>query len=106
LSAIVLTNQIVFFATSTLLIFLGIGSMSISKHLIKTIMSFQVVVIGADLALFSSGLGFAIPIVSDSLLLFSILAGASVEAVGIAIIVGVYRKYGTLDPSEIRRLRG
>ncbi len=106
MTALVLTNQIVFLTTATILIFLGIGSMSLSKHLIKTIMSFQVVVIGANLALFSSSLGSEFPVVSDSLLLFSILASASVEAVGIAIIVGVYRKYGTLNPSEIRRLRG
>jgi NADH:ubiquinone oxidoreductase subunit K len=102
----VLTNQIVFLVSATLLIFLGIGSISYSKNLIKTIMSFQVVVIGANLALFSSGLGAQLPIISDTFLLLSILAGASVEAVGIAIVVSVFRKYGTLNPSEVRRLRG
>ncbi len=104
--AVVITDELVFFVTATVLIFLGIGSMSYSKNLIKTIMSFQVSVIGANLALFSSGLGAQIPIIPDSFLLFSILAGASIEAVGIAIVVSVYRKYGTLNPSEIRRLHG
>ena len=100
------TDQLVFLLTATILIFFGIGSMAYSKNLIKTIMSFQVVVVGANLALFSSGLGPQLAVVSDAFLLFSILAGASVEAVGIAIVVTVHRKYGTLNPAEIRKLRG
>ena len=79
--------------------------MSYSKNLIKTIMSFQVIVFGANLALFASGLGGENNLVSYSLVLFSIIVGASVESVGLAIIVLVYRKYGTLNPSEVRRLR-
>jgi NADH:ubiquinone oxidoreductase subunit K len=101
----IVTDQLVFFATATVLLFLGLGSMSISKNLIKTIMSFQVMVFGVNLALFASGLGVQSSIVSDSLVLFSIIAGASVESVGLVIIVTVHRKYGTLNPSEIRRLR-
>ncbi len=91
--------------TATILIFLGLGSMASSKHLIKTIMSFQVIVFGVNLALFSSGLGGQSPMISETLVLFSILVGASVEAVGLAIVVSVFRKYGSLNPSEIRRLR-
>ncbi len=101
-----MTDQLVFLVTATTMIFLGIGSMTYSKNLIKTIMSFQVTVIGTNLALFASGLGPQAAVISDSFLLFSILSGASLEAVGIAIIVAVFRKYGTLNPAEIRRLRG
>lgn len=101
----IITDQIVFFVTATILIFLGLGSMSISKNLIKTIMSFQVIVFGVNLALFASGLGGQLSVVSNSLVLFSIVAGASVESVGLVIIVVVHRKYGTLNPSEIRRLQ-
>ncbi len=50
------TDQIVFMSTGILLVFLGIASISYSKNLIKTVMSFQVVLLGANLALFSSGL--------------------------------------------------
>ena len=91
--------------TSTFLILLGLGSMSFSKNLIKTIMSFQVIVFGANLALFASGFGGENNLVSYSLVLFSIIVGASVESVGLAVIVLAYRKYGTLNPTEIRRLR-
>lgn len=102
----VVTDQIIFLVTATILIFFGIGSMTYSKNLIKAVMSFQVVVIGANLALFASGLGPQNVDLADSFVLFSIASGASVEAVGLAIVVAVHRKYGTLNPSEIRRLRG
>ena len=101
-----ISNQLVYLVTATVLIFLGIGEMSFSKNLIKTIMSLQVVVLGANLALFASGLGAQNPTISDTFVLFSIASGASVVAVGLAIIVMVHRKYGTLNPSDIRRLRG
>jgi NADH:ubiquinone oxidoreductase subunit K len=105
------TDQVVFMSTGVLLIFIGIASISYSKNLIKTVMSFQVVLLGANLALFSSGLnGFLSPgmgnrLTTDSFVFLSILVGAAVEAVGLAIVVNVYRKYGTLNPSEIRKLR-
>ena len=105
------TDQIVFMFTGILLVFLGIASISYSKNLIKTVMSFQVVLLGANLALFSSGLNGSLSTVvgtrlaTDSFVFLSILVGAAVEAVGLAIVVTVYRKYGTLNPSEIKKLR-
>jgi len=106
------SDQIVFLFTGGLLVFLGIASISYSKNLVKTVMAFQVVLLGANLALFSSGLSggdsclvtdFCLTI--DSFVFLSILVGAAVESVGLAIVVNVYRKYGTLNPSEIRKLR-
>ena len=100
-----ITDQMVFLFTGALLVFLGIASISYSKNLVKTVMSFQVVLLGANLALFSSGLGMGTRLTTDSFVFLSILVGAAVEAVGLGIVVNVYRKYGTLDPSEIRKLR-
>lgn len=98
-------DQTILLATGTALLFVGIGSIAVSKNLLKSIMSFQVTVFGANLALFASGMGFGARLLSDVFVLLSILVGASVEAVGLAIIVVVYKKYGTLNPDEIRRLR-
>jgi len=101
-----LSDQIVFTMTATVLVFLGIASVSYSRNLIKTVMSFQVIVFGANLALFSSGLGGSgQDFISQTFVLFSILVGASVEAVALALIITIHRKYGTLNPWEIRRLR-
>jgi NADH:ubiquinone oxidoreductase subunit K len=106
------TDQIVLMVTGTLLLLLGIASVSYSKHLIKSMMAFQVAVFGANLTLFASGLAqYAYPSptltvrLTDMFVILSVLVGAAVEAVGLGIIVMVYRKYGTLNPSEIRRLR-
>lgn len=99
------SDQMILLATGTALLFAGIGSIGISKNLLKSIMSFQVAVFGANLALFASGLGFGSRLVSDAFVLLSVLVGASVEAVGLAIVVVVYRKYHTLNPDAIRRLR-
>ena len=69
-------------------------------------MSFQVVLFGANLALYASGLGTADRLTTDVFVLLSIAVGAAVEGVGLALVLGVYRKYGTLDPSKMRKLKG
>jgi len=99
------SDQTVFITTAAVLIFLGVFAMSYSRNLLKTIISFQVIVFGANLALFSSGLGASSNLMANTLVLFSIVVGGSVEAVGLALIVLVHKKYGTLDPWKIRRLR-
>jgi multicomponent Na+:H+ antiporter subunit C len=98
-------DQTILLATGTALLFVGIASIGVSKNLLKSIMSFQVSVFGANLVLFASGMGYGTTPLSNAFVVLSVLVGASVEAVGLAIIVVVYRKYGTLNPDEIRRLR-
>jgi NADH:ubiquinone oxidoreductase subunit K len=98
-------DQTILLGAGTGLLFVGIASIAVSKNLLKSIMSFQVAVFGANLALFSSGLGLGTRLLSDTFVALAILVGASVEAVGLAIVVVVYRKYKTLNPDEIRRLR-
>ncbi|MFI5404838.1 MAG: NADH-quinone oxidoreductase subunit K [Candidatus Gagatemarchaeaceae archaeon] len=98
-------DQAILIAAGTALLLAGVASIAVSRNLVKSIMSFQVAVFGANLALFSSGLGYGAHLLTDTFVLLSILVGASVEAVGLAIVVLVYRKYGTLDTDAIRRLR-
>ncbi|HXQ92054.1 MAG TPA: NADH-quinone oxidoreductase subunit K [Nitrososphaerales archaeon] len=99
------SDQVVFIVTAVVLVFLGLASMVYSRNLIKTVMSFQVIVFGANLTLFSSGMGSSQAYMSQTFVLFSIFVGASVEAVALALIVMIHKKYGTLNPWEIRRLR-
>ena len=99
-------DALVLMATGTLLLFMGIASIALSRNLIKTIMSFQVVLFGANLALFSSGLGTVNRLTTDAFVLLSLVVGAAVEGVGLALVLNVYRKYGTIDPSKVRKLRG
>ena len=98
-------DQVILLMAGTALLFAGVGSIALSRNLIKTMMSFQVVLFGANLALFSSGLGGSGRLTSDVFVLLSLVVGAAVEGVGLAIILKVGRKYGTLDPSKLRKLR-
>jgi len=104
-------DQTILFATGTALLLLGIAAIAMSRNLVKTMMAFQVAVFGANLSLFASGLSFQFECsalgfcIADTFVVLSILVGAAVEAVGLGIVVLVYRRYGTLDPSKVRRLR-
>ncbi len=104
-----LFDATVLMTAGTILVFLGIASIALSKNLVKTVMAFQVMLFGANLAIFASGLDTTADVttrwMSDAFVLISVMVGAAVESVGLAIVVMVYRKYGTLNPSKIRRLK-
>jgi NADH:ubiquinone oxidoreductase subunit K len=83
----------------------GFGTITTTKNLVKMIMGFQVMIWGVNLALFAGGLvnGQA-TLFSTSLVVLSISVGASVEALALSLTILVFRRYGTLNPWEIRRL--
>ena len=94
------------FIAAGALFFVGLGAMSAARNLVKTIMGFQVVRFGVNLALFAAGIGSTGPSrFSTTLVVFSIVLGASVEAVALSLVIFLYRQYGTLNPWEIRRLQ-
>ncbi len=100
-----LPDQSVLFATGTALLVIGAASIALSRNLVKSMMSFQVAVFGANLSLFAAGLSWANETIPDTFVLISIIVGAGVEAVGLSIVVLAHRKYGSLDPDAIRRLK-
>jgi NADH:ubiquinone oxidoreductase subunit K len=90
---------------ATILFVCGFGTITSTKNLVKMIMGFQVMIWGANLALFAGGLidGQA-SMFSTSLVVLSISIGASVEALALSLTILAFRRYGTLNPWEIRRL--
>jgi NADH:ubiquinone oxidoreductase subunit K len=83
----------------------GFGGVVSTKNLVKLIMSFQVMIWGVNLALFAGGLvNGQITLFSTSLVVISISVGAGVEALALSLTILVFRRYGTLNPWEIRRL--
>ena len=83
----------------------GFGTIATTKNLVKMIMGFQVMIWGVNLALFAGGLINGEPtLFSTSLVVISISIGASVEALALSLVILVFRRYGTLNPWEIRRL--
>lgn len=90
---------------AALLFISGFGTIASTKNLVKVIMGFQVMIWGANLALFAGGvLNGQASYFSTSLVVLSIAIGASVEALALSLVILTYRRYGTLNPWEIRRL--
>jgi len=83
----------------------GFGAIVSTKNLVKIIMGFQVMIWGVNLALFAGGLvDGQVTMFATSLVVLSIAVGASVEALALSLTILVFRRYGTLNPWEIRRL--
>lgn len=88
------------------LFFAGLATLATARNLLKSIMGFQVMLFGVNLVLFTAGLSDLGPSnLASTLVVLSIVLGASVEAVGLSIVIFVYRQYHTLNPWEVRRLR-
>lgn len=90
---------------AALLFLSGFGAIATTKNLVKMIMGFQVMIWGVNLALFAGGLvNGQVTLFSTSLVVVSISVGASVEALALSLAILAFRRYGTLNPWEIRRL--
>ena len=90
---------------AALLFVSGFETIATTKNLVKMIMGFQVMIWGVNLALFAGGLvNDQVTLFSTSLVIISISIGASVEALALSLVILVFRRYGTLNPWEIRRL--
>lgn len=101
------TDQQLFLMAAAFLFFMGLGKMFTSRSLVKTIMAFQAAIFGVNLGLFAVGVTEAgITALASGLVTFSIAAGAAVEALALALVIVLFRRYGTLNPWAIRRLRG
>ncbi len=100
-----MTDPFPLYAASTALFFAGLATIATARNLVKNIMGFQVMLFGVNLALFTAGLADPGPSrFSTTLVVLSIVMGASVEAVALSLTIFLYRRYGTLNPWEIRKL--
>lgn len=105
------------------LIVFGFYAMMMQKNIIRIVIGMNIVDYGLNLMLVSigfneggtapiytldqltSGMYFVDPI-PQALTLTSIVIGACVTAMSLALCMKIYREYGTLNSTEIRRLRG
>ena len=118
----ILANYIV----SILLIALGLFTVCTKKNLIKIVLGLGIVDYGVNLLIVSFGFNargtapiyqvsdllngvashFYVDPVPQALTLTSIVIGACVTAMSLALVIKLREMYGTLDTREIRRLRG
>lgn len=106
---------------SFFLIFIGLLIMVTKRNLLKIIMGMDILDAGINLLLISVGyrMGGAVPIFSNdlssskfvdpipqALTLTSIVIGACVTTLALALVVKIKEKYNSIDSRDIRRLRG
>ena len=111
------------FIVSFVLIALGIFCMVAKKNLIKICIGMGLVDYGVNLLIVSVGFNpggtapiftiselnrdsFFVDPIPQALTLTSIVIGACMTAMTLSLIIKMKQQYGTLDSSEIRRLRG
>ena len=108
----ILMNYIVAF----FLICLGFYTVVTKYNLVKTVIGLSIADYGVNLLIISIGFnpGGTAPIftwseldpIPQALTLTSIVIGACVTAMSLALVIKLEEQYGTLDTREIRRLRG
>jgi multicomponent Na+:H+ antiporter subunit C len=108
-----------FIAAGAIMI-LGIATMLIKRNLIKMIMGLALVEAGVNLFLVSTGYraGGIAPIYTNAptelmvmptvqaMTLTNIVIGIATTAMLLAFVMVIYKKYGTADARDVRRLRG
>lgn len=111
------------YIASFVLIVLGLYTIVTKYNLIKTVIGLCIADYGVNLLLISIGFNpggtapiftwselnptsFFVDPVPQALTLTSIVIGACVTAMSLALVIKLEDQYGTLDTREIRRLRG
>ena len=84
---------------------IGLYGLLVTRNLIKVVVSLQILVKGAMLALVAAGSVKGQLAVSQSLALTVIVADTIVAVVGLALAVQVRKYFGTLDLDALRTLR-
>ena len=111
------------YIVAVFLIVLGLYAVANQRNMIKIVLGMGIVDYGVNLLLISVGSvpGGTAPIftvgeitaashfvdpIPQALTLTSIVIGACVTAMSLALVIKLEEEYGTLDTREIRRLRG
>lgn len=117
---------IVNYVVAVLLLVLGLYAVCTQKNLIKVVLGLGIIDYGINLLIVSVGFNnggtapiytmsdllngvsssFFVDPVPQALTLTSIVIGACVDAMALALVIMIYRKYKTINSDEVRRIRG
>ncbi len=95
-------------ATIAITAIAGIGIYCIvsPRNMFRMLMGFTILTKAVTLAFVIGGRIWGDPGLGQSLAITVIVIEAAVTAVGMSMIVNIYRHYGAVDTTQIRRLRG
>lgn len=102
-----MSEYVVYLIGSISLLAVGLGCIAIKRDLIRLLMGIEILFNGANLnfiALSSNRVGFVDPF-PHSIVMMAIVLDGCVIAVGLVMVLNVYRHFGTLDVRKLRRLR-
>ena len=106
-----------------ILIVLGLYTIIVKKNLLKIVIGLGIIDYGVNILIISIGYNpggtaliftpgeitpgtYFVDPVPQALTLTSIVIGACVTAMALSIVIKIYKKYGTLDSTKVRRLNG
>ena len=115
--------MLVNYIACVILIVLGLYTVIVKKNLMKIVIGLGIIDYGVNILIISIGYqkGGTAPIftpgeitpgtwfvdpIPQALTLTSIVIGACVTAMALSIVIKIYKKYGTIDSTKVRRLNG
>ena len=85
---------------------IGIYCIVSRRNMFRMLMGFTILTKAVTMAFVIGGRLWGNPGLGQSLAITVIVIEAAVTAVGMSMIVNIYRHYGAVDTSQLRRLRG
>jgi NADH-quinone oxidoreductase subunit K len=96
-----------FLAATGLMFLIGLGCLMIKRDMVRILIGIEILFNAANLnfiALSTQTLGFVDPL-AQSVVMMALVLDGTVIAVGLAMVLNIYRHYGTIDIRQLRRLK-
>lgn len=96
-----------FLAAVVLMFIIGLGCLMVKRDMVRLLIGVEILFNSANLcfvALSTQTAGFVDPF-AHSIVMMAIVLDGTVIAVGLAMVLNVYKHYKTLDIRKLRRLR-
>jgi NADH-quinone oxidoreductase subunit K len=96
-----------FLAATGLMLIIGLACLMIKRDMVRILIGIEILFNAANLcfiALSTQTLGFVDPL-AQSVVMMAIVLDGTVIAVGLAMVLNIYRHYGTIDIRQLRRLK-
>jgi NADH-quinone oxidoreductase subunit K len=96
-----------FLAATGLMFLIGLACLMIKRDMVRILIGIEILFNAANLnfiALSTQTLGFVDPL-AQSVVMMAIVLDGTVIAVGLAMVLNIYRHYGTIDIRQLRRLK-
>lgn len=90
---------------AALLFALGLAGVLIRRNILFMLMSIEIMLNAAGLAFVAAGAGWGQPDGQVVFIFILTMAGAEV-AIGLALVLQIYRRFRTLDADELSRMKG